>query len=542
MGAIHRRHMITTDASMTGWGTVFEGRPASGEWKEEFLFWHINCLELRAVFLALKYFLPVLGGYYIIVRMDNMAVVSHINRQGGSRSRTLDRLARHLLLWSQKQVPLFEGGSRSGSTEPGGRFSVETEAQARGMDADPSDGIPDLGSVWQSGGGPLCFSRVIPVPALVLPDFPDDSGHRCVRPPMAECQSVRVSANKADSGSTMQSEGERCPSPSHSPILALPDLVLGANSPLVSASLGDSDQAGLTVPASGQDLASSTGALEVVGMAHTGPRAVIDGLSAEYQETSARAPATRKLYSFKWGIFESWCLTRAIDPVNCPVGPVLEFLQERLTAGAAATTLRVYVAAIAVLRELDEIPLGRHRMVSAFMRGVRCLRPVRPTAVPSWDLSVVLEGLVTASFEPLESASERILTLKVVLLLALMSLNRVGDLQAFSLSETCLDIAPGLVKVTLRHRPGYIPKVLSTSFRSQVVTLHSFHPPPFASSEDEDLRSVELPMKENVSGYSRNPCSLNRERDAAYAAKLLTLPTGFFSAEKSEEWMARSPV
>ncbi len=62
MGAIHHRHMITTDASMTGWGAVFEGRPASGEWKEEFLFWHINCLELRAVFLALKYFLPVLGG------------------------------------------------------------------------------------------------------------------------------------------------------------------------------------------------------------------------------------------------------------------------------------------------------------------------------------------------------------------------------------------------------------------------------------------------------------------------------------------------
>ncbi len=316
-----------------------------------------------------------------------------------------------------RQVPLFEGGSRSGSTEPGGRFSVETEAQAGGMDVEPSDGIPDLGSVWQSGGGPLCFSRVIPVPALVLPEFPDDSRHRCVRPPMAECQSVRVSANKADSGSTMQSEGERCPSPSHSPILALPDLVLGANSPLVSTSLGDSDQAGLTVPASGQDLASSAGAL-------------------------------------------------------------------------AATTLRVYVAAIAAQRELDEIPLWRHRLVSAFMLGARRLRPVRPTAVPSWDLSVVLEGLVTAPFEPLESASDRILTLKVVLLLALTSLKRVGDLQAFSVSETCMDFAPGLVKVTLRPRPGYILKVLSTSFRSQVVTLHSFHPPPFASSEDERLHML----------------------------------------------------
>ncbi len=171
-------------------------------------------------------------------------------------------------------------------------------------------------------------------------------------------------------------------------------------------------------------------------------------------------------------------------------GPVLEFLQERLTAGAAATTLRVYVAAIAAQRELDEIPLGRHRLVSAFMRGARCLRPVRPTAVPSWYLSVVLEGLVTAPFEPLESASDRILTLKVVLLLALTSLKKVGDLQAFSVSETCMDFAPGLVKVTLRPRPGYIPKVLSTSFRSQVVTLHSFHPPPFASSEDERLHML----------------------------------------------------
>ncbi len=97
---------------------------------------------------------------------------------------------------------------------------------------------------------------------------------------------------------------------------------------------------------------------------------------------------------------------------------------------------------------------------------------------------------MTALFEPLESASDWILTLKVVLLLALTSLKRVGDLQAFSVSETCMDFAPGLVKVTLRPRPGYIPKVLSTSFRSQVVTLHSFHPPPFASSEDERLHML----------------------------------------------------
>ncbi len=135
------------------------------------------------------------------------------------------------------QVPVLEGSSRSRNTEPCGRFSVEAETQAGGMDVEPSDSVPDLGSVWQSGSGPLCFSRVIPVSALVLPEFPDDSGHRCVRPPVAECHAVRVSANKADPGSTMQSKGEQCPSPSHSPILALSDLVLGVNSPLVSVPL-----------------------------------------------------------------------------------------------------------------------------------------------------------------------------------------------------------------------------------------------------------------------------------------------------------------
>ncbi len=176
------------------------------------------------------------------------------------------------------QVPFFEGSSRSGSAEPCGRFSVETETQAGRVDVEPSDGIPDMESVWRSGSGPLCFSRVIPMHALVLPQLPDDSGHRCIRPSVAECQSVCVSASKADSGSPMQSKGERCPSPSRSPILALPDLVLGANSPPVSAPLGDSDQAGPAVPASGQDLPSSTRALEVVGMAHTGPRALMINL------------------------------------------------------------------------------------------------------------------------------------------------------------------------------------------------------------------------------------------------------------------------
>ncbi len=51
---------------------------------------------------------------------------------------------------------------------------------------------------------------------------------------MAEHETVCVSASEADFGSPMQSEGERCPSLTHSPILALSDVVLRADSSSVS--------------------------------------------------------------------------------------------------------------------------------------------------------------------------------------------------------------------------------------------------------------------------------------------------------------------
>ncbi|KAL1268872.1 hypothetical protein QQF64_034235 [Cirrhinus molitorella] len=75
--------MLTTDASLTGWGAVMSGRSAQGLWEGHHLMWHINCLEMLAVFRALKHFLPDLRGHRVLVRTDNTSVVSYINRQGG---------------------------------------------------------------------------------------------------------------------------------------------------------------------------------------------------------------------------------------------------------------------------------------------------------------------------------------------------------------------------------------------------------------------------------------------------------------------------
>ncbi len=185
-----------------------QGRgPACRVWTGEFHSWHINCLELRAVFLALIHFLPSLRGCHVIFRTDNMAVVSHIFRQGGVV------VAHPKQAWTPSppfgsgQVPLLESGSHPGSLEPRSQLSVETEAQAGGVDVEPPIGSPDMGFVRQSGSGPLCITGVAPIPTLVLPELSGTSGHRCVPSPLAGHEAVRVSAHQAYSVSPVQGSG-----------------------------------------------------------------------------------------------------------------------------------------------------------------------------------------------------------------------------------------------------------------------------------------------------------------------------------------------
>ncbi len=95
--------VVTTDASSTGWGATSNGQAASGLWTGPRLLWHINCLELWTVHLALRQFPPLLLGKHVLVCMDNTAAVSYINRLGCIRSHRMSQLARHLLLWSHTQ-------------------------------------------------------------------------------------------------------------------------------------------------------------------------------------------------------------------------------------------------------------------------------------------------------------------------------------------------------------------------------------------------------------------------------------------------------
>ncbi len=77
---------------------------------------------------------------------------------------------------------------------------------------------------------------------------------------------------------------------------------------------------------------------------------------------------------------------------------------------------------------------------------------------------------------------------RLVFLLAISSLKRVGDLQALSVAPTHLDFAPGMAKAFLYPRAGYVPKVPFVT--PQPVVLQAFSPPPFREPDQQRLNCM----------------------------------------------------
>ncbi len=77
--------------------------------------------------------------------------------------------------------------------------------------------------------------------------------------------------------------------------------------------------------------------------------------------------------------------TTSFNPVNCPIGTVLEFLQASFSTGLSHSTLKVYVAAMAANHApLGGQSVGRDPLPTRFLHGVMRLRPQVRSSVPPW--------------------------------------------------------------------------------------------------------------------------------------------------------------
>ena len=77
--------VIRIDASKLGYGGHLGDQIFLGIRSQEDHKLHINCLELKAVFLAVKHFLSQSTDHSVLIKSDNIAVVQYINKTGRNK-------------------------------------------------------------------------------------------------------------------------------------------------------------------------------------------------------------------------------------------------------------------------------------------------------------------------------------------------------------------------------------------------------------------------------------------------------------------------
>ncbi len=341
-------------------------------------------------------------------------------------------------------------------TEPRSGYVISEQCPLRGVDAPSAGGSEDLEDLWQGRSRPFRLQRQLSLPNLLF-EGQGRVGPRLAQPPPLCIPPDRPASTGRQAYQGTGSQG-----------------AIGGH--LV-------EETGSPLSGERNNMAPSTRA---VGSLHLAAQREPTGLPERVLNTisEARALSTRRLYALKWSVFSTWCLNRGENPSTSELAVILSFLQELLDKGRSHSTLKVFVAAIAAFHApIAGQSVGRDNSVVRFLKGARRLNPPRPLTVPTWNLPTVLRALKGPPFEPLQSTNLWSLSLKTALLLALASVKRVGDLQALSISPAFLEFGPNDSKVVLKPRHGYVPKVLSTPFRAQVIMLSALPP----SEEDREL-------------------------------------------------------
>ncbi len=256
MGLVHTRKVVTTDASNTGWGALCEGKPAFGHWSKAESGFHINCLEMLAVCRACQFFLPDLIGRHVLIRSDNMSVVSYINHQGGVSSKRLFILAERLLEWAQLNLrPPAEGSTPAGQTEPRTGYVISEQCPLRGVDAPSAGGSEDLEDLWQGRSRPFRLQRQLSLPNLLF------EGQGRVGPRLAQPPPLCIPPDRPASTGRQACQETGSKGAIGGPLVEEPTLVVRADSATDSSPLARAPETGSPLSGERNNMAPSTRAV-----------------------------------------------------------------------------------------------------------------------------------------------------------------------------------------------------------------------------------------------------------------------------------------
>ncbi len=154
-----------------------------------------------------------------------------------------------------------------------------------------------------------------------------------------------------------------------------------------------------------------------------------------------------------------------------PVASVADYLTDLLDKGRCYCTINNHRSAISAFhRPIDGCKVGQHELVCKVMNACFNVKPPQPKYVMMWDVDIVLNHI--RSLGANNTLSDKQLTHKLSMLLALASAGRSSDLRALDLNYmTVYDdkIVFVLGKLTKSRRKGQDPIKL---------TFHAFNDNP----------------------------------------------------------------
>ena len=418
---------IFTDASKEGWVHHLNEHTARGSWSLPESMLHINYLELKAVFLALKEFQDLCTNKIVLVATDNTTVVSYINKEGRMRSGPLCALLWRILTWCTKKQVTLKSLTHSRLAECGSRQAIQTRPDHPNRVVSPSRGLPsNMQQVAPASNRPICHEVQQQV-ASVCVTGTRSPGHSsgCTQSAMggSGCICLSTSSHLGQSGGEvtglpMQENHSDCSG------VAQNALVLGPSDHVQSVPTNPAFLAQPVNTALQSDPSQKSDKLKSPCMA---PRATAIKEQGFSEAVAARIEApqrgsTRSVYEAKWTIFIKWCVTNQVDFRAPPVKSVADFLmylfQDR---NLQPSTIDGYRLAIADKLGNSPFNISKHESLTRLLDSFHRDRPKGRRGIPSWNLSLVLHQLTKAPFEPIKEASLKHLTFKTVFLLALGS-------------------------------------------------------------------------------------------------------------------------
>ena len=330
----------------------------------------------------------------------------------------------------------IESQTHSRVPECDDRPSVQVEPSAvNRMVTASTDVQTDLPEVVHTSCRLICHSSE-PQTSTVRISCPRPKGleHRCSEHKLDGSHCLCLPSDGSPSQDDPKNQAMLLPDHCDSPRLARDALVLGPSAalnrdPTATSGINDSSQTIPQICVSQQSTASQPPRLVSRSGQLQG-----QGFSVEVAERIAapQRSSTRTIYKSKWALFEKWCRENSVDFSTPSVKQVSDFFMYLYQdLNRRPSTIDGYRTAI-----VDTLgPMGHHiaqssdlhRLLSSFHRD----RPKSSRNLPKWNLSVVLNELTKAPFEPMKDTDLKHHSLKTAFLLALASSKRRSEIHAW---------------------------------------------------------------------------------------------------------------